>query len=103
MARAWLALDAADAAGLPAALERALWTLARIGEVALSRSFEVWCDGALRPRFGDRMGRRLQEIRYYVGASSRTVTGPSFTSATCMSAPNSPVRTAMPRSSKPRT
>ena len=55
MARAWLALDAADAAGLLAALERAVWTLARIGEAALSRSFEVWCDGALRPRFGDRM------------------------------------------------
>ena len=55
MARAWLALDAADAAGLPAALERAVWTLARIGEAALSRSFEVWCDGVLRPRFGDRM------------------------------------------------
>ena len=49
MARAWLALDAADAAGLPAALERAVWTLARIGEAALSRSFEVWCDGVLRP------------------------------------------------------
>ena len=31
-ARAWLALDAADAAGLLAALERAVWTLARIGE-----------------------------------------------------------------------
>ena len=55
MARAWLALDAADAAGLLAALERAVWTLARIGEAALSRSFEVWCGGVLRPRFGDRM------------------------------------------------
>ena len=47
--------------------------------------------------------RRLSGNLTHFGASSRTVTGPSFTSATCMSAPNSPVRTAMPRSSKPRT
>ena len=55
MARALLALDAADAVGLPAALERAAWTLAGIGETALSHSFAVWCDGVLRPRFGDGM------------------------------------------------
>ena len=55
VARAWLALDAADAVGLPGALERAAWTLAGIGEAALSRSFEAWCDGVLRPRFGDGM------------------------------------------------
>ena len=53
-ARAWLALDAADTAGLLAALERAARTLASIGDAGLSRSFEVWSDGVLRPRFGDR-------------------------------------------------
>ena len=53
LARAALALDAAPAAGLAAALKRAATLLAEVGDRALQRSFEVWCDGILRPRFGD--------------------------------------------------
>lgn len=52
MARAWLALDAADAALLAVALERASHTLARVGDAGLTESFAAWCDGVLRPRFG---------------------------------------------------
>ena len=55
VARAWLALEAADAAGLAAALEHAAATFARVGDAALSHGLERWCYGVLRHRFGDRL------------------------------------------------
>ena len=59
-ARAWLALDAADVAGLAAALEYAARNFARV-DAGLRRAFEVWCGGVLRQRFGDRL-RSLTEM-----------------------------------------
>ena len=55
VARAWLALEAADAAGVAAALEHAARTFAGAGDAALSRGFAVWCRGVLPQRFGDRL------------------------------------------------
>ena len=55
VARAWLALEAADAAGLAAALRHAAATFARVGDAALSHGFGVWCYGVLPQRFGDRL------------------------------------------------
>ena len=55
VARAWLALEAADAAGLAAALEHAARTFAAVGDPALSHGLERWCYGVLRYRFGDRL------------------------------------------------
>ena len=55
VARAWLALEAADAAGVAAALEHAARTFAGVGDAILSRGFEVWCRGVLPQRFGDRL------------------------------------------------
>ncbi len=61
VARAWLALEAADAAGLATALEHAAATFARVGDAALSHGLERWCYGVLRHRFGDRL-RTLTDI-----------------------------------------
>ena len=61
VARAWLALEAADAAGLAAALRHATGTFARVGDATLSRGFEGWCYGVLPRRFGDRL-RTLTDI-----------------------------------------
>ena len=55
VARAWLALEAADAAGLAAALRHAAATFAGVGDAALSHGLERWCYGVLRHRFGDRL------------------------------------------------
>ena len=55
VARAWLALEAADAAGVAAALEHAARTFAGVGDAALSHGLERWCYGVLRHRFGDRL------------------------------------------------
>ena len=55
VARAWLALEAADAAGLAAALEHAARTFAQVGDAALSHGLERWCYGVLPQRFGDRL------------------------------------------------
>ena len=55
VARAWLALEAADAAGLAAALEHAARTFAQVGDPALSHGLEKWCYGVLPQRFGDRL------------------------------------------------
>ena len=55
VARAWLALEAADAAGVAAALEHAARTFAGVGDATLSRGFAVWCRGVLPQRFGDRL------------------------------------------------
>ena len=54
-ARAWLALEAAEAAGVAAALRHAAGTFAGIGDATLSRGFKVWCGGVLPQRFGDRL------------------------------------------------
>ena len=61
VARAWLALEAADAAGVAAALEHAARTFAGVGDPALSHGLERWCYGVLRHRFGDRL-RTLTDI-----------------------------------------
>ena len=61
VARAWLALEAADAAGVSAALEYAARTFAAVGDAALSHGLERWCYGVLRHRFGDRL-RTLTDI-----------------------------------------
>ena len=58
--RAWLALEAASAAGLAAALRHAGGTFAAVGDATLSHAFEVWC-GVLPQRFGDRL-RTLTDI-----------------------------------------
>ena len=55
LARAALALDAASAAGLPLALERAAALLSATGDRELWRSFAAWCDGILGPRLGGRL------------------------------------------------
>ena len=55
VARAWLALEAADAAGVAAALEHAARTFAGVGDATLWRGFAVWCEGVLPQRFGDRL------------------------------------------------
>ena len=60
-ARAWLALEAADAAGLEAALRHAARTFAGVGDAALSHAFEAWCGGVLPQRFGERL-RTLTDI-----------------------------------------
>ena len=60
VARAWLALEAVDAAGLAAALRHAARTFAGVGDATLSRALEVWC-GVLRHRFGGRL-RSLTDI-----------------------------------------
>ena len=54
VARAWLALEAADA-GLAPALEHAARTFAGVGDATLSHGFAVWCRGVLPQRFGDRL------------------------------------------------
>ena len=51
--RSVLALDAASAKGLRAAFARVLELLREAGDLALARSFAVWCRGVLAPRFGD--------------------------------------------------
>lgn len=53
LARALLALDAAPADGLAAALKRTATLLVLVDDQELWRSFEVWYNGILRPRFGD--------------------------------------------------
>ena len=61
VARAWLALEAADAAGVAAALEHTARTFAGVGDATLPRGFAVWCEGVLPRRFGDRL-RSLTDI-----------------------------------------
>ena len=55
IARAVLALDAAPEHQLPAALGRVLELLGEVDDPSLSQSFELWCNGVLRPRFGDQL------------------------------------------------
>ena len=55
VARAVLALDAAPAAGLAPALERAVALLSAAGDRELWRSFVAWCGGILGPRLGGQL------------------------------------------------
>ena len=55
LARAALALEAAPVALLSRSLERVVELLRDDDYAYLTEAFETWCEGVLRPRFGDRM------------------------------------------------
>ena len=54
LARAWLALEAASLGYLPSAAGRVGQLLDESGDLDLTRSFDVWGDGVLVPRFGEK-------------------------------------------------